>query len=361
MPWTTPTLEDVRKQSRDNIAAKLRTDALVPNSVARVLSDANAGLAYLTLLYLDWLSKQFLPDTAEAEWLDRHGNIWIGGRKAATFAAGVVNFTGINGTVVPAGTQLISGAGAQYETVAQITIGTAATPADVTAVTAGADGNADAGVTLSLVNAIAGVDAQAVVVSMAGGIDAEGDESLRDRVLFRIQKPPMGGDADDYVRWARDFPGVTRAWSSPNEQGVGTMTVRVMMDGLRASNNGLPNADDLAAIKSYIDALRPVAVKDFFVVAPVLEPVNFSISGLYPDTAATRAAIAASVNAMMAAKAAPAHSVNGVAQPAQTIYAVWVSDAILNAAGVEHFDLTMTDHVMPNPGNMAVLGTITYL
>jgi len=39
------------------------------------MADANAGLGYLTLLYIDWLAKQLLPDTAETEWLDRRGVI----------------------------------------------------------------------------------------------------------------------------------------------------------------------------------------------------------------------------------------------------------------------------------------------
>ena len=53
-------------------------------------------------------------------------------------------------------------------------------------------------------------------------------------------------------------------------------------------------------------------------------------------------------------------ALNGVAQPAQTIFAVWVSDAVLNVAGVTSFDLIMTDQIMPNNGSLAVLGTITY-
>ena len=56
---------------------------------------------------------------------------------------------------------------------------------------------------------------------------------------------------------------------------------------------------------------------------------------------------------MLKAKAAPAFSLDGVARPAQTIYAVWVSDAILQTPGVISFDLTMADHPMPDNGHMA--------
>ena len=103
----------------------------MPNSVLRVLSDAQGGLCHLTLQYIDWLALQLLPDTAETEWLDRHGQIWLVnsdgtiGRKQATFASGIVTFTGLDGSVVPIGTQLQGGQGSVsgYETTAEITIG----------------------------------------------------------------------------------------------------------------------------------------------------------------------------------------------------------------------------------------------
>ena len=70
----------------------------MPNSVLRVLADNQGALCHLKLQYLDWLARQLLPDTAETEWLDRHGDIWLvnadgtTGRKLATLAAGTVSF-----------------------------------------------------------------------------------------------------------------------------------------------------------------------------------------------------------------------------------------------------------------------------
>ncbi|MGD9766589.1 MAG: baseplate J/gp47 family protein [Pseudolabrys sp.] len=359
MPWTTPSLGEVRRLTRDSITATLSGAVLIGNSVLRAMSDAMSGLAHLTLRYIAWVAKQLLPDTSEGEWLIRHANIWLpGGRKEATFAAGSVLFTGIKGIPVPSGT-VVAGV-VQYETTNQVMIGDGPTAAPARALTAGKAANADAGAQLSVMSAIAGVDGQAIVVTMEGGVDVEDLEDLRERVLFRIRKPPMGGSADDYVRWALRYPGVTRAWCSPLELGLGTVTVRVMMDELRADNQGLPTAEDLIAIRAYIDALRPTAVKDWFLVAPLLEPIDFTVKNLDADDEGTRAAIEASVAAMLAEKAAPAYAVNGVGQPAQTIYAEWVSEAISAAAGVNHFKLVMDDHPMPNNGSMAVLGTITW-
>lgn len=69
----------------------------------------------------------------------------------------------------------------------------------IAALTAGSAGNLTPGVALSPSAAIAGVESAATVVLLVGGTDEEGVEALRDRVLFRLQRPPMGGDADDYV------------------------------------------------------------------------------------------------------------------------------------------------------------------
>jgi hypothetical protein len=53
-----------------------------------------------------------------------------------------------------------------------------------------------------------------------------------------------------------------------------------MMDQLRVSGGGFPIAADITAAQAYLNGVRPVAVKDFFVQAPIPEPINFQINGL---------------------------------------------------------------------------------
>lgn len=365
MPWETPTLGDVRRQSRDYVTAYLPgADASLPNSVLRVLSDSNAGLAHGVFLFLDWQALQYLPDTAEAEWLDRHGNIWLNGRKPATYASGSVTVTGLEGALLPIATRLTGANSVAYETIEEVTVGPAPTPVAVRALTPGKVGDLDAGGRLGLADAVSGVDGTATVVSMLGGVDEESDDLLRERVLFRIQRPPMGGDADDYVAWALEVPGVTRAWAAPNEMGIGTITVRVMFDELRATDDpltdGFPLQSDLDAVKAHLDEKRPVAIKDFWVVSPIPEPIDFTVTSLDADSVASRNALEASVAKMIRERAAPARARGGVLLPAQTIHREWVSAAMLDAAGVESFELVMDDHVMASNGSIGVQGTITY-
>jgi uncharacterized phage protein gp47/JayE len=372
MPWQTPTLKAVRSLVRDNIRGSLPgADALVPNSVLRVLSDSQGALCHLTLQYIDWLALQLMPDTAETEWLDRHGNIWLvnadgtTGRKLATLAAGTVNVIAITGSVVVPAFSQLTGFSSQmiassvtpastvtYETLADII--TAAdlspTPCQVRALDPGAMGNLNPGDTLAFQNAPVGI-VNAIAVNVDGGTDTETDDELRMRVLKRIRQPPQGGDATDYEQWALAVAGCTRAWCKPLEMGIGTVTVRVLFDDLRADNDGWPRQGDLDAVTAYIDSVRPVAVKDFFVVAPVKQFINVSINNLVPDNDETRAAIETNIQAMLRSNASPG----------QTIFAVWKAQAIMNTANVISFDMRdWTDDVMLTPGNMAVLQDIFY-
>lgn len=366
MPWVTPTLREVRIMVRDDVTAAFSGAVLIGNSVLRVMSDAMSGLGHLTLRYIDWLARQFLPDTAETEWLDRHGNLWLTnadssvGRKEATLAVGIITVTGANGTILANGTSYQASSGIGYETTQQITIGATPTAVTARALTAGVPGNLDPGDTVGLIDDIAGVDHNGTVIIMEGGTDAESDDNLRARVLFRIQQPPMGGDASDFVVWATAVAGVTRAWAAPLEMGMGTITIRFMMDELRASTNGFPNATDILNVQKYIDSKRPVAIKDRWVLAPIPEPIDFIITELESDTIAIRSAIEVNIRQMLIERAAPAHSVNGVRQDAQTIYVSWISDAIMNVAGVNHFKIVMVDHAMPTAGSIGVVGTIVY-
>lgn len=354
MPWQVPTLADLRRQVRDYVRARLpQADAAVPNSPLRVISDNQAAMAALNLDYLAWVARQLMPDTAEKEWLDRHGDIWIGGRLDATYALGSVSFTGIAGTTVPSGT-ILSSSGATWQTTAAIVLGAGATEAAVEALTPGAVGNRDAGATLSLIAAISGVDASVTVVAIEGGIDAERDDHLRDRVLDRIRKPPMGGDRDDYIAWTKSTPtlgaAITRVWPAANEMGPGSMTVRFMMDEARSAFGGFPQPADLVTVFDHLETVRPVTVRDLYVVAPLPKYLAIPITNLSPDTSATRAGIIAALQAMVRERA----------EPGGTIYRVWIDDAIMSVSGVDRCSVTFADTAMDTAGHIAVVGSVSF-
>jgi uncharacterized phage protein gp47/JayE len=124
-----------------------------------------------------------------------------------------------------------------------------------------------------------------------------------------------------------------------------------MMDDLRADQGGFPTTDDCNDVAAYMDTVRPVAVKDFYVVAPIPQPVDCQITQLVTDNEDTRAGIEASLHNMLF----------DMAIPGQTIYLAWKSYAIMNSPNVSSFQLINTiDDVMSSPGHMAVLGSVIY-
>lgn len=329
---------------------------MVGNSVLRVMADATAALTHLTLRYLDWLALQFLPDTAETEWIDRHGIIWLVnsdktvGRKSATLATGLATVTGTAGIQLPISTQLISNNGVNFETTEIIVINTVATPVRIRATNPGIIGNLLPGEPLSFVLEMVEVDNIATVVELHGGTDEETDEDLRQRVLKRIRQPPMGGAVYDYEAWALAVPGVTRAWAA-QEMGIGTATVRFMMDDKRADNNGVPLEEDIIDVTKYIDYRRPVAVKDTFVVAPVKQQITVTIAELDPDTPSVRQEIEDSLLLML----------RTLAKPGQTIFAAWKTYAIMNTSAIVSFQLVNDeDDLMESVGHIAVLENVVY-
>lgn len=158
MSFTRPTLSELIEQARADIEARLPgADARLPVSVFDVLARIQAAGSHGLYGYLAWLAAQLFPDTAEAEYLERLASIWAVARKAASYAAGTVDFTGADGTDIPAGTTLRRSDGAEYTTDALVTIAAGVASAAVTAVEAGAAGNLAAAATVNLVSPIAGI------------------------------------------------------------------------------------------------------------------------------------------------------------------------------------------------------------
>ncbi|PWG62869.1 baseplate J/gp47 family protein [Sediminicurvatus halobius] len=352
MPWQSPTLEQLIERIRADIRARLPgAQPELRRSLLGVLASAEAGAVQGLYGYLDWLARQLMIDTAEAEHLERWAGIWGLSRAAAVPAAGNVDVTGSAGAELPAGIELESDAGQTYTTDTTLTLDAAGTgTVAVTAVEAGADGNLAEGATLRLLTAVTGIDSEAVVAAggLTGGADEEGDARLRERLLERIRRRPHGGSRDDYERWALEaHPDVTRAWVYPQETDPGTVTVRAVCDELDPIT---PPAEVTGAIEDYIDAERPVTA-GFYVVAPTEAPLDLSIK-LTPDSTEVRERVTDALNDFFAR----------VAEPGGTIYREQLSGVIYVAAGESRHELqSPTGDVTHTINEIAVLGVITWL
>lgn len=346
MSFQRPTLNEIIERVNDDAQSRIGTTQMRRSNM-KVYTRVLAGAVHGLYGYISFLNRQQFVDTAESDYLDRWASIWDVKRKQATAASGSVKFTFSSDAVeIPAGTILQSDDGVLYRTTdAATSAGTALCEASV----AGAEGNQTAGDVLTLVSPIAGVYSEATVVGMAGGSDKEDDESLRSRLLLRMQETPHGGTASDYVKWALEVPGVTRAWCSPLEDGAGSVTVRFVCDN--QSGSILPDEEMLQRVKTYIDSVRPVTA-DVSIKAMSLKAVDITISGLEPDSTSVRAAIESELKTLFTNEAAPG----------QRVYLSHIRAAISAAIGeTDHTLDAPTSDPIPGTNELLTLGTITWL
>ncbi len=305
-------------------------------AVSKLKAEARAFCQAVSALYSfsKFILAQILPQTAEDEYLDFHTQTVGIIRKEASFASGTVSVTGELGSVIPANTLLTRSDGKEYETSVEITLTEQEEDEEqqtlaVVALEEGSELNCEAGDILTFAQPIAGVEESLEVISVSGGAEVESSSSLLARYQLYLQEPPHAGIEDDYVSWATSVTGITRAYVSAGEMGVGTVTIRVLNDG---NDNCLATEQAQTDCLEYLETVRPITVKRIFVVTPTPKPITFQISDLSPDTEAVKTAIKAELSDLIFRKAEP----NG------TILISHVREAISSATQEE-------DHVLVSP------------
>lgn len=351
MPFARPTLTEIIDRIIADISSRVVgvDSAMLRRSLLGIVGRAEAGAAHQLYGYIDWVARQAIPDTAEAEWLERWAAIWKITRKPADFASGSVTFTGANGSPIPDGTIVQRSDGVQYATQGAAAISGSSATVPVLALVAGEAGNAGAGIAVSLLSPVAGVQSSAAVAAggLTGGDDVESDERLLARLLQRIQNPPQGGAEADYIGWALEVPGVTRAWVTPRVMGAGTVGLQFVTDDDPAGI--IPDAGKVAEVQANVDVKRPVTA-DVYVTAPIADALDMTIK-LSPNTATVRAAVLAELQDLITRDSVPAG----------TILISRLREAVSIAAGEQNNQITTpTADVTHAAGHMAVLGTVTF-
>lgn len=373
MPYSRPTLSDLRTMVAQDIQAELPgTDPLLRFSSLGIIGRVLAGLVNLFYGFLDWIAKQAVPFTATDEYLEGWAALKGVFREAAAPASGTVTFTGNVGAAIDAGATLTRSDGIGAVVTVGGTVGaggtvtvTAQINADPTGLT-GAFGNCPEGTQFTLGSAISGISSVGTAATaFTGGADLEGDDSLRSRMLLAYQTTPQGGAATDYVEWAREVPGVTRAWCTPNGMGPGTVVIRFMMDVSEAAAGGFPQGSngvaagevrdipatgDQLAVANYVFPKQPVTAL-VYSVAPIADTVDFTISGLTGASSALQASIAAAITGVF----------EQYGEPGGTIDLSYIEAAIAAIAGTAGFVIASPAANIVSPtGEFPVLGTVTY-
>lgn len=373
MPFMRPTLSDLRAQVSADITAGLPTaDGLLRFSNLGILGTAVAGLGHLNYGYLDWIAKQAVPFTASAEYLESWAALKKIYRKKATAAQGRVTLFGTPGVLIDAGTEVVRSDGAAF--ISSVTVpvsGNGQAVITVQAASAGDDGNTAVGSAMTLGSSITGVQSTGAVSGViTGGADQEKDDSLFARMLDAFQNTPRGGAGADYVSWAMEVSGVTRAWCAPGGYGAGTVIVYAMLDDANAEHDGFPQgasgvsaADpratpdntatgDQLIIANHLFDLQPVTAM-VYVCSPVPRAESFTFTGLAAASTTTRAAVEAAIREVLAEQGAPK---NG-----SIVELSAIDSAIAAVTGTAGFVMTSPMQNIVNVlGELPVLGTVEY-
>ncbi|MCW9698210.1 MULTISPECIES: baseplate J/gp47 family protein [Pasteurellaceae] len=355
MAYSSPTLSTLIKQGEQQFQYRFPT--LKRNNVITVINRICAALSAGEHMHLDWLARQIIPTTAEEDYLIEYCLYKGIVRKQATTASGYITVTASFETTIPVGTVFEdSASGLTFITTTDTVVSAGTTDIGVQCETEGADGNLTVGTSVSLTSAILGVQSTATIKSMTGGADIESLSRLLARLIYRVQNPPANGAPHDYVRWATEVSGVTRAWCFERYLGGGSVGVAFACDD---RDDILPTAEDIARVKSYITGHKNEATGQYegmpanvelYVFAPQFQTVNFSIR-LSPDTATLRQAVKKSLQAYL--------SNAGVGA---LLYLSQIRATVSNTAGeVDNSVVFPTADVQLLSDNIPTLGEITWL
>lgn len=357
MPFERPSLSALVSRAQTDMQTRITgATTLLRRSVLKVLARVQAGANHLLYGFLDYQSKQLFVLTSDEIGLKTHGQEWGIDRDDAAAAVGNAAVTGTTGLVVPEDTELQSADGQIYTVDADVTLAAGTGTIAITAQQEGADGNQDAATILTFVSPISGIDSTATVDSdgLNDGEDIETVESWRARLLARKRNPPHGGAEHDYVTWMLEVDGVTRGWSFPSYNGVGTVGCAFVRD---AESPIVPSASEIATVRTYIISHTDEATGKIVGIPVTAEPglvmitlseksVDLTIS-ISPNTADIQAAVTALVNDALVE----------FGGPGETVYLSQLQKAISQAGDLDYFkidspliDITATQTEVHVPG-----------
>ena len=350
-------VEDLRTQTVGQDGA---TASLARRAVLKIIGFVTAGLTHLLYGFVVWAVKQIFVTSAERKYLEIHGSELGVTVKYGSFATGVCIATGTTGKTIEAGRELLNTVtGLKYTVDAAVTIPVAGTEyISVTAKDVGDDYNESISTTLKFVSPILGVNTTVTITTaITSGEDEETEEQYRARVLRRKRQPPAGGADFDYEAWALEVTGVTRAWSFPQYQGVGTVGISFVKDN---ETDIFPDSAEREVVRQYLiehtdpsTALivgAPVgAVPGIIMIELSYIDIPFSIN-IYPNNGTVQSNINTRLTAFILSLA-----------PGDTMRYSDAMGTISNTVGLEYFSLvTPAADQGISTNRLPQLGTVTF-
>lgn len=291
-----PTIQELTDQIVDNYESELGEDIpVLQKAFVRVWARVKAGVIYLGYRHSLWVLKQAFAETAGREALERMGRDYRLTPIPPVTQKIIVSFDGAEGTTLPTNRSLTIGDKVFITRVSgSVGVGDSSLTVECEAQTPGVEGGALVGDEATLVREIPGLSAEGVVTTVTReAFNAEELESFRERVLAERRNPPQGGSTPDWVRWAREVPGVVRVLAFRTAPGEVTVYPLV---GFTLGDR-LPDSNKLTEITDYISdpVRRPLNCENASAVLFTEQEFDVVITNLTPDTADLRSRITTAI------------------------------------------------------------------
>lgn len=246
-----------------------------------------AGEIYSNAVNAEWLKRQMFVSTAEGEYLDMHAGERGIVRREATPSYGEVTFSVSEASAanisIPKGTVVATFASLlRFETLQDAVLYSGETSVTVKAksVGAGREYNVLKDEISVMVTPPSGIEGVTNSAAFSGGCDAEGDESLRERVEKSLKSPVNSTNCAYYESMAESVDGVSSAAAVPRGRGVGTVDVYIAADGSEASDETVSKVQSLLSeerevnVDVLVKKAEPTSV-DFYLKIEILEGYGF--------------------------------------------------------------------------------------
>lgn len=224
---------------------------------------------------VDWLERQSFPQTAIADYLDRHAQTRGLTRGGSVCSTGTIRFeideTRAVDMAIAVGTVCLNSAGTEFLTTeaGAITAGGTYCTVSAKAREGGAAGNVPAGSICYMSPAPIGIVRCYNPTAFSGGTDEETDDSLRSRILQSYASLPNGSNTAFYEQAALEMDCVAAACVVPCKRGTGTVDIIISGD------EGMPPSELITELERKLDESREICV-DVAVLAPTAVAVDVS-------------------------------------------------------------------------------------
>ncbi|MDQ5983850.1 MAG: hypothetical protein RUMPE_00879 [Eubacteriales bacterium SKADARSKE-1] len=237
-----------------------------------------AGEIFSITANFEWLKNQLFTQTASGSCLDLHATERGLSRKTAISSEGTLTFsrtTALGYDVeIPRGTVCATSGvdGIRFETTETVTLtaGDLSIDSKAQSVEGGSNKNTGSNTITVMITPPAGITAVTNDSAFTGGIDAETDEELRERIIESYKNISNGTNIAFYKDEILKYDGIYSVSVVPLARGAGTVDIYV------AGKGAVPSAELIATIQSDIEKLREINV-DIEVKAPTLVTVNVPV------------------------------------------------------------------------------------